>query len=149
MQEMKDWYFFQFSYLQLWRKKTRILRHCLRYIFPRNRTEWPGKTEKWSCRITVDLSKAAGVKLYSAAVFFRKWTEPGRRSTVFETHTLSGRWFQDRTSRKPFDCLTLIDYVLLLWTVIGYIFHMWRMLYVNFIRRIAFLHVKIYHIEFY
>ena len=32
--------------------------------------------------------------------------------------------FQDRASRKPFECFALIGSVTLFWAVIGYIFHM-------------------------
>ena len=40
--------------------------------------------------------------------------------------------------------------MILSWTVIGYIFHMWRALYANLIGRIAFfIGENIAHIEFY
>ena len=69
---------------------------------------------------------------------------------VIETQTSKGRWFQAHASRKPLECLTLIGLVILSWTVIGYIFHMWKTLYANLIRPIAFFTGEnIAHIEFY
>ena len=70
---------------------------------------------------------------------------------MFSKHKLRvGGDFQDRESRKPFECFALIGSVTLFWAVIGYIFHMRGSLYAKLIGRIAFsTWENIAHTEFY
>ena len=67
-------------------------------------TGWPGKTEKWACRITVNLSNASGVKLGDllniSNILCQYYHKKKRKNLLWNKITLS--WNQETFASMQF-----------------------------------------------
>ena len=97
----------------------------------RDWSKWPNAIENKS---SFPLSRAQGV-VHIPLLFFRKWTKRKAKATFSKPKTSSGRWFQDHSSRNPFE--RFAPRLVVFFTCVQ-----WRMLDAKVIGRIAFSHVN-------